>query len=292
MAISKTMIATGLILATGAVAKAAPSCTSIAERLRTTPELSELKALMDGFGTEIREDGSRKLTILAPTNSAIQALSPEQVAGFQQDPASFTKVIADHVVVGDTYKAQDLVASDGKKLPTVAGTSLTVEVAAGEVMIQGPHKGSIVTVTTPDVPACDAIIHLVDAVILEGAKEAPKAARSGVAHTFGTYGEEADGLYGAYGSDGGQELGDDSAEEDDVADLAGGAERGSNEQRDATVINGRSSPSADTSSAGAIVAGAVAAVMVAGLAGVVAVVVVKRQAAAAAAAAALSGSTI
>jgi uncharacterized surface protein with fasciclin (FAS1) repeats len=103
-------------------------------------------------------------TVFAPTNAAFAALPAGTVDTLlkPENKATLTKILTYHVVPGK-LEASDL--TDGKKLKTVEGETLTVKKSGDSVMIVDAKGGSS-TVTIPNVNQSNGVIHVVDTVLM------------------------------------------------------------------------------------------------------------------------------
>lgn len=123
-----------------------------------TPDLSTLVTAVSTakLGDTLQGDGP--FTVFAPTNAAFKELGDEQVQSLlePENRDQLTKVLTYHVVPG-TLTAADL--SDGQKLETVAGETLTVKVDGGTVMVDDA------SVVQPDVEASNGVVHVIDSVL-------------------------------------------------------------------------------------------------------------------------------
>ena len=123
-----------------------------------TPDLSTLVTAVSTakLGDTLQGDGP--FTVFAPTNAAFKELGDEQVQSLlePENRDQLTQVLTYHVVPG-TLTAADL--SDGQKLETVAGETLTVKVDGGTVMVDDA------SVVQPDVEASNGVVHVIDGVL-------------------------------------------------------------------------------------------------------------------------------
>ena len=123
-----------------------------------TPDLSTLVTAVSTakLGDTLQGDGP--FTVFAPTNAAFKELGDEQVQSLlePENRDQLTKILTYHVVPG-TLTAADL--SDGQKLETVAGETLTVKVDGGTVMVDDA------SVVQPDVEASNGVVHVIDSVL-------------------------------------------------------------------------------------------------------------------------------
>ena len=102
--------------------------------------------------------GKGPFTVFAPTNAAFEKLGDEQMKSLlePENRDQLTTVLTYHVVPG-TLTAADL--SDGQKLETVAGETLTVKVDGDTVMVGDA------SVVQPDVEASNGVVHVIDGVL-------------------------------------------------------------------------------------------------------------------------------
>lgn len=103
-------------------------------------------------------------TVFAPTNAAFGKLPAGTVDSLvkPENKKTLTKILTYHVVPG-RLAAADL--TDGKKLTTVEGETLTVSNSGGNVTLTDA-KGGKSTVTIADVNQSNGVIHVVDTVLM------------------------------------------------------------------------------------------------------------------------------
>ena len=103
-------------------------------------------------------------TVFAPTNTAFGKLPAGTVDSLvkPENKAALTKILTYHVVPGK-LNAADL--TDGKKLKTVEGETLTVKLDGKKVWIVDA-KGGTSAVTIADVNQSNGVIHVVDTVLM------------------------------------------------------------------------------------------------------------------------------
>jgi len=109
-------------------------------------------------------EGRGPFTVFAPTNAAFGKLPAGTVDTLvkPENKATLTKILTYHVVPG-RLEASDL--TDGKKLKTAEGETLTVSNSGGKVTITDAKGGSS-TVTIPNVNQSNGVIHVVDTVLM------------------------------------------------------------------------------------------------------------------------------
>ena len=103
-------------------------------------------------------------TVFAPTNAAFGKLPAGTVDTLvkPENKATLTKILTYHVVPGK-LAAADL--TDGKKLTTVEGETLTVKLDGKKVWLIDA-KGGKSAVTIADVNQSNGVIHVVDTVLM------------------------------------------------------------------------------------------------------------------------------
>lgn len=103
-------------------------------------------------------------TVFAPTNEAFdKAAQMAQKLGVQLSLDTLKEILLYHVINGTVATAADL--TDGEPLETLGGETLTVKLEGGKVYLLDKNNDEI-EVVTPDVPAGDAIVHVIDGVLL------------------------------------------------------------------------------------------------------------------------------
>lgn len=107
--------------------------------------------------------GPGPFTVFAPTNTAFEAVPSSALESLlmAENKAQLQGVLTYHVVSG-LYPAASL--SNGQRLTTVNGETLTVTVSNGRVMV-GNDNG-MATVTQANVYASNGIAHVIDAVLM------------------------------------------------------------------------------------------------------------------------------
>jgi uncharacterized surface protein with fasciclin (FAS1) repeats len=94
-------------------------------------------------------------TVFAPTDAAFMQLASGTYAALLKEPAKLAAVVKYHVVAG-RFSASDM--KPGEQM-TLQGSTLTIEVSASGVRVNGAHL-------TLEVAATNGIVHAIDAVIL------------------------------------------------------------------------------------------------------------------------------
>jgi uncharacterized surface protein with fasciclin (FAS1) repeats len=110
--------------------------------------------------------GEGPFTVLAPTDEAFAKLPAGTVENLlkPENKAKLVAILTYHVIPGKAM-ASDVVKLDGKKVKTVQGGSIEIEVEGGKVMLNDKS-----TVIKTDIPCTNGVIHVIDTVILPPAK--------------------------------------------------------------------------------------------------------------------------
>lgn len=134
----------------------APATTTLLDVVNDTPELSKVRELvaLSGFAPEL--DAARELTLLAPSDAAIEAWSatPEGQATLA-DPDAVYDLLLRHLVPESLDAATILTRTS---LPTVSGASLTVN--------QESHTIDGADLLVVDVDAANGYLHVVSDVLV------------------------------------------------------------------------------------------------------------------------------
>ncbi len=157
--------ATGGTDAVGGMGGMGGDCSTILEAAAATPELSSLVAAVTaaGLGDALAGDD---LTVFAPTNDAFDALLTALGLQFSDLTADnlipiLTYHVADSVV--DSTAAIGVAGADDNTFGTLGGT-VTLDVVDGKLVIDKDEFAA--TVVTPDIMACNGIVHVIDGVIV------------------------------------------------------------------------------------------------------------------------------
>lgn len=131
---------------------------TIAEAVRSQPELAFLVSLLDEVGSMSALDDSTAapVTLFAPTDAAFDALPPDVTAGLRSDPDALARVLGHHVTSGSLRSAELTTGA----LTMMDGTAAQIEVGADSITIAGA------TVIAADFVTGNGIVHVIDQVIL------------------------------------------------------------------------------------------------------------------------------
>lgn len=134
--------------------------TAVNSELSTLVAALEAADLVDVVGPEFAG------TVFAPTEEAFVALLEDLELTAEEllaDTDLLTEVLLIHVIPDVAALSTDL--TDGQEIPTAAeGVSVTVAIEGDAVFIVAP-SGDRAQVVIADVAACDAIVHVIDAVL-------------------------------------------------------------------------------------------------------------------------------
>jgi len=103
--------------------------------------------------------GEGPFTVFAPSDEAFAKLPAGTLDALLKDPEALASVLTFHVVPGRVVAA-DIVRMNGARPATVNGEALDVRVRDGKVYVNGAQ------VTSADVSASNAVIHVIDTVLL------------------------------------------------------------------------------------------------------------------------------
>ncbi|HEY0332045.1 MAG TPA: fasciclin domain-containing protein [Rhodopseudomonas sp.] len=137
---------------------------NIVQNAVNSKDHTTLVAAVKAAGLVDTLEGKGPFTVFAPTNAAFAKLPAGTVDNLvkPENKAALSKILTYHVVPGK-LEAADL--TDGKKLTTVEGETLTVKASGGKVTLTDAKGGSS-TVTIANVNQSNGVIHVVDTVLL------------------------------------------------------------------------------------------------------------------------------
>ncbi len=140
----------------------------IAELASSSAELSTLVTALQTAGLVEALQADGPFTVFAPRDAAFEALGSTTVSALlaEDNRAALTDLLTYHVVSG-RFTAAEL--AGGAVLPTLAGKSLRVE-GGGGVSVDGA------AVVTADLEAGNGIVHVIDAVLVNGLNGVQRAA--------------------------------------------------------------------------------------------------------------------
>ncbi|MEN9504189.1 MAG: hypothetical protein RI958_115 [Actinomycetota bacterium] len=132
---------------------------SIIDVATAAGEFTTLLAAVDAAGlTETL--ATSKVTVLAPTDAAFEALGQAAIDAVLADPAALEALLLNHVLPAPQMAAQLSIFSNAV---TLGGGSLPVALVGSDLTIGGA------TVITADVMADNGVIHVIDTVIVPAA---------------------------------------------------------------------------------------------------------------------------
>lgn len=150
----------GLVLAACQRSEPMPSATQVMEEdSRLDTFMTAMNAVTNNGGGDMMEDG-KTYTIFAPTTEAFfkffadSGLTAEEFLSGD----GLAKILSYHVAEG-SFKAADIIAAG--KVTTLEGSDITVTTEGGNVLLNGEAK-----VLEPDLMASNAVIHIIDTVLM------------------------------------------------------------------------------------------------------------------------------
>jgi uncharacterized surface protein with fasciclin (FAS1) repeats len=137
---------------------------NIVQNAVNSKDHTTLVAAVKAAGLVDTLSGPGPFTVFAPTNAAFGKLPKGAVETLvkPENKAKLTKILTYHVVPGK-LEASDL--TDGKKLKTVEGETLTVKHDSKKIWIIDA-KGDKAQVTIPNVNQSNGVIHVVNTVLM------------------------------------------------------------------------------------------------------------------------------
>lgn len=105
------------------------------------------------------------ITVFAPTNSAFSNIPADTIDSLlaEEDKTRLTDILDYHIVSGK-YGTAEL--TDGLKLETNEGKTLTVSIDDEGAITLTDAKKATITITTPDIESANGVIHSVDTVMM------------------------------------------------------------------------------------------------------------------------------
>jgi uncharacterized surface protein with fasciclin (FAS1) repeats len=100
--------------------------------------------------------GTGPFTVFAPSDEAFAKLPAGTIDGLLKDIPKLKQILAYHVVSGKVTAADVMMLKSAK---TVEGSDVKIDTTNGV-------KINSATVTTPDVPADNGVIHIIDSVLM------------------------------------------------------------------------------------------------------------------------------
>ena len=129
---------------------------------KETPELSILVEAVAAAGLVKTLEEPGPYTVFAPTNEAFEALGGKLEELLKpQNKEELVEILTYHVASGEVASGE---LEDGQKIETVQGEDVKIGIEGEEVTVNGAK------VITPDVPASNGIVHVIDEVLIPPAK--------------------------------------------------------------------------------------------------------------------------
>ena len=128
--------------------------------LRLDGRFETALTLIEEAGQLALLSGETSYTLFVPTDEAFKAVPKETLAGLRRSAISLQSVLSYHYVRG-ALKASDVLALNGKPLPTLLGAPIMVSVEDNTVRLNGTAK-----VIETDLMAANGVIHVIDSVLI------------------------------------------------------------------------------------------------------------------------------
>ena len=157
------------------------SAQTILEVAENDPGLSTFVTVIKAAGLEETLSGEGPFTLFAPTNAAFLQVSPDDLNQLLGDTEALRRVLSYHVVPAFVM-ARDAVQATSA--PTLEGSELTVEVEAGNLLINESKVVKFDVGATENVQASNGVIHVIDSILepegvtLASAPPAPRVGAS------------------------------------------------------------------------------------------------------------------
>ena len=103
--------------------------------------------------------GEGPFTVFAPVNDAFAKIDPDALTALLKDKEALSNVLLYHVVAGAAVPSTEAVKLSQAEMAN--GSSITLEVMDGELMLNGNSK-----VIITDIQASNGVIHVIDTVLL------------------------------------------------------------------------------------------------------------------------------
>jgi uncharacterized surface protein with fasciclin (FAS1) repeats len=128
----------------------------VADAIAAQPQLTTLSSLIVKAGLTDTLNGSGPFTVFAPSNQAFAKVPAQTMDALAKDPAKLKAVLAYHVLPGKLLAA-DVKNGNSK---TVNGASVALSRAGDFLTVEDA------VVQTPDIPATNGAVHIVDSVLM------------------------------------------------------------------------------------------------------------------------------
>ena len=124
------------------------------------PDFSTLATALQATGLVDTLKGAGPFTIFAPTNEAFAKLGEARINRLLANKDELTKYLTYHVLSGKVLSS-DIVGSNIRSAPTVAGGKINIRVSNGKVIINSRAQ-----VTQADIQVSNGVIHVIDTVLI------------------------------------------------------------------------------------------------------------------------------
>ncbi len=140
--------------------------TNLIDVAKGNADLSNLVAAIDRAGLTDTFEGTTSFTIIAPNNEAFTAfLGQAGFSSLEQVPVATLQQLLKYHVLENSVESSLLTGLQKNYVPTLADGPTTGNLVLYFDATDGVRFNGASTVDTPDIPASNGIIHIVDAVI-------------------------------------------------------------------------------------------------------------------------------
>jgi transforming growth factor-beta-induced protein len=108
---------------------------------------------------------AEKITILAPTNAAFEALGQDVLSALAANIPVLREVLQGHILL---EPVETTMVTDGATYEDMNNRLVTGHVAYGAVSFTASDAGTTAAVVTPDLASCAGIVQIVDKVLIVG----------------------------------------------------------------------------------------------------------------------------
>jgi len=131
------------------------------QALGDTPDNSQFAAIGGPLGLQDALEADGPLTVLAPSNDALDAFGGENIGALAADPDAAAAVVGYHFIPGEVF-AGDIAALDGQTVTTTTGLPIRIDLDdEGTVFLNDTTR-----VVQADIEADNGVLHVIDMVLM------------------------------------------------------------------------------------------------------------------------------
>jgi uncharacterized surface protein with fasciclin (FAS1) repeats len=136
---------------------AKPAGRNIMDAAAAEGNFKTLLTALETSGLNVTLNGTGTFTLFAPTDAAFAKIPKAQLAALMANKTKLNSVLAYHVIPG---KLMSTDLTDGMKVKTQQGDTLTIKLANGGVMVNNA------TMVRANIGCTNGVIHAIDTVLL------------------------------------------------------------------------------------------------------------------------------